>query len=71
MIVPEENVNLIIGWDEVSDVSDHESLSGLEIQDVGWANSRVRACKHHKLKHSEDSLGARQRIINQLGHVTK
>ena len=34
-------INLVIWWNHVGDVSDHKSFTGLEIQNVGWANSRV------------------------------
>lgn len=45
--------HLIVRRDHVSDVSDHESLSWLEIQDMGGAHTGIRTSKHHKLHITE------------------
>lgn len=41
--------DLVIWRNHIGDVSDHEGFARLEIQNMGWAYSRVWACKHHKL----------------------
>jgi len=42
-------MNLVKRWNHIGYVSDNKSLTRLEIQDVRWTNSRIRASKHQKL----------------------